>query len=207
MTSLSDEGVADPKIFGIGLARTGTSSLHSAFDLLGVRSAPTSVALMSLFSAEGQHDDDHPHLETATAFTDNPVPFLYDRLDAMCPGSKFIHTTRPKDEWLESMRWLFGPGLSRLDRRTRRLGNDVHEQLYGIRTFDAVKLGRVHDAHHRGVGEYFEGRSGDLLRIETSNLDWQPLCDFIGRSVPDIAFPHVNAAAPRHRPRLRFFSA
>ena len=82
-------------IFGIGLSRTGTTSLHHAFEILGIRSAPTSVALL--------FDPDDEVLGLYEAFTDNPIPFLYQRLDARFPGSKFILTTRDLDDWLRSM--------------------------------------------------------------------------------------------------------
>jgi len=212
MTSGVAGDEAPQKIFCIGLSRTGTSSLHRAFEVLEVPSAPTSVALMTLVrhdapAGSSADETDHAHLASATAFTDNPVPFLYRRLDLMRPGSKFILTTRPKDEWLESMRWLFGPGIARLDRPTRRLGNDVHEQLYGIRRFDAAVLGRAYDDHHAGVSEYFADRSNDLLTVETATLDWQPLCGFIDRPVPGEQFPHANAATSTRRQRFRFFAS
>ena len=90
-------------IFGIGLSRTGTTSLHHALELLGYRSAPSSAALL---------DDQYDRLlDRYDAFTDNPIPFMYRDLDARYPGSKFILTTRPLAGWLASMEWLFDEGL------------------------------------------------------------------------------------------------
>ena len=115
-------------------------------------------------------------------------------------------TTRPREEWLESMRWLFGPGLARLDRKTRRLGHEVHQKLYGIRRYDSAVLGAIYDQHTRTVGEFFVGREADLLRVETSALRWEPLCDLVGCQAPAIDFPHANSATRKRQRRRRFFS-
>jgi len=95
------------KVFAIGLARTGTTSLHHAFLALRLRSAPSSVALLDSIDDDfvGRYD----------AFCDNPIPFIYRELDQRWPASRFVLTTRPVQEWIDSMRWLFGPGLDRLD--------------------------------------------------------------------------------------------
>lgn len=191
------------KIFGIGLSRTGTTSLHNGLSMLGLDSAPSSVALMGLL------DDPEAEvglLDRHDAFTDNPVPFLYRVLDHRCPGSQFVLTTRPRDEWLASMAWLFGPGLDRLDAETRRLGDHVHDRLYGITRFDEQVLGEIHDRHHREVEAYFAGRKHDVLRIETSELGWDPLCAFLELDVPRVPFPHVNQGRRRRRlSRLQWF--
>lgn len=179
----------EPKVFGIGLARTGTTSLHRAFGLLGIPSAPTSVELMALL------DDPSaavPLLERHRGFVDNPVPFVFETLDARCPGARFVMTTRPKDEWLASMRWLFGPGLDRLDPPTRRLGDEVHARLYGITRFDADVLSTVYDEHRARVARHFAGRARDLLVIELAGLGWEPLCRFLEIEPPATRFPHDN---------------
>jgi len=176
-------------IFGIGLSRTGTTSLHHAFEILGIRSAPTSVALL--------FDPDDEVLGLYEAFTDNPIPFLYQRLAARFPGSKFILTTRDLDDWLRSMEWLFGEGLDRLDRRTRRLGRQVHRLLYDLRRFDAEVLTEVYRRHHLEVADYFEDRADDLLTIDVTRSTHDPfaaICGFLGRPHPGQPFPHSNAS-------------
>ena len=174
-----------PMIFGIGLSRTGTTSLHHALEVLGFRSAPTSVALLD--------DPNDDVLERYEAFTDNPIPFLYRDLDERYPGSRFVHTTRPLDGWLESMEWLFGEGLRRLDHRTRRLGRRVHRQLYGLRRFDADRLTEIYLDHHRGVDAHFAGRV-DLLRLELDREPdpWGKLCRFLDVAEPAVRFPSSN---------------
>jgi hypothetical protein len=185
------------RVFGIGLSRTGTTSLHHAFELLGLRSAPTSVALL---------DDPHaPLLDQHDAFTDNPIPFMYRQLDERFPGSRFVLTTRPLQPWLESMEWLFGPGIERLDRPTRRLARRVHRQLYGLRRFDAEALTEVYRRHHDDVGTWFARRPHDLLVMDLTDptLDdrWSPLCAFLGLPRPGRPFPASNRREDPPPPR------
>lgn len=173
-------------IFGIGLPRTGTTSLHHALELAGVASAPSSLPLLDR--------PNHPILRRYEAFTDNPIPFMYRDLDARFPGSKFVLTTRPLGDWLASMEWLFDEGLARLDRRQRRAGRRVHRHVYRLRHFNAARLTAVYREHHDGVDEWFEARAGDLLRLDlTEHPDpWQPLCEFLELERPDADFPSSN---------------
>jgi hypothetical protein len=188
------------KVFGIGLARTGTTSLYLAFEQLGLRSAPSSVAMMRLFD---EPDADLDLFDTHDAFTDNPVPFLFALLDRRFPGSKFVLTTRPIDAWLRSMEWLFGDGLDRLDKRTRALGDEVHERLYGITSFDATVLTDVYVRHHSTVAGHFERRSDDLLTVPVAELSWLTLCDFLDCDPPSSVFPHVNSSRNLPSPGTR----
>ena len=178
-------------IFGIGLSRTGTTSLHHALELLGYRSAPSSAALL---------DDQYDRLlDRYDAFTDNPIPFMYRDLDARYPGSKFILTTRPLAGWLASMEWLFDEGLLRLDRRTRRQGRRMHRQLYGLRHFRPERLSEIYRSHHDGVDEFFKHRPDDLLRMDLGELanPWEPLCEFLGVKEPLEPFPSSNGRGDR----------
>jgi hypothetical protein len=81
------------KIFGIGLSRTGTTSLHAALGILGYRSIHY-PQLDRLYELVDDHD----------AASDTPVACSYRQLDARYPGSRFILTVRDFRAWLESTR-------------------------------------------------------------------------------------------------------
>jgi len=138
-------------------------------------------------------------LDRYDAFTDNPVPFLFEVLDRRFPGARFVLTTRPVDDWLRSMEWLFEEGLDRLDAPTRALGNRVHDRLYGITAFDADVLGRVYTSHHASVGRHFESRPDDLLTVPVDELGWSRFCEFLDVEEPSTSFPHENASRSDHR--------
>jgi len=141
-------------------------------------------------------DADLALLRQYEAFADNPVPFVFDVLDQRFPGAKFVLTTRPLDGWLRSMEWLFGPGLDRLDKPTRVLGDQVHERLYGITSFDATVLADIYTRHHESVESYFESRPQDLLTASVDELGWAKLCAFLGLAEPAEPFPHTNTSQP-----------
>ena len=181
----------DGKIFGIGLSKTGTTSLYEALDLLGYRWATfrhmNERGLTSWFRGEFAPD----LLHDFDAVTDLPIGAFYLQLDARYPDARFILTTRAKAEWLESCRRFFGP--DRMDLDAHWPFRD-HTQLatYGSIGFNEHRFGRTYDVHHEGVREHFRGREGKLLELDIlGGQGWETLCPFLGRDVPAADFPHV----------------
>ncbi len=88
------------KIFGIGLSRTGTTSLNNALKILGFKSVHFDPRLYDNINT--------PIINNFDAFTDNPIPLIYKKLDTLIPDCRFILTTRNIEGWLNSMQWMFG---------------------------------------------------------------------------------------------------
>lgn len=176
------------KVFGLGLARTGTTSLHRAMGLLGLVSAPDSIPLLDSVDLDflARHD----------AFFDNPIPFRYEALDTVCPGSRWIVTQRPVDDWIDSMSWLFGPGLDRLKPDMRVVGDRVHRQLYGSDKFDEDRLRALYTRHYGQVRDWVENRPFVWLHVD-QGLAWEPICDLLKLPVPSVDFPHANTRRRR----------
>ena len=171
------------KVFGLGLARTGTTSLHEAMGLLGLKSAPDSIPLLDSIDVD--------FLARYDAFFDNPIPFRYRELETVCPGSRWIVTQRPVDVWLESMEWLFGAGLDRLKPDMRLVGDRVHRQLYGSDEFDESRLRSLYERHYSQLADWVTGR--DAVWIDVGNgIGWEPICDLLELPVPGVEFPHTN---------------
>lgn len=180
----------ETKIFGIGLQRTGTTSLHRALQLLGYRSAPHAIALF--------YDIHAPILSQYDAFSDNPIPLLYPQLDEMCANGRFILTTRPLEAWLTSVEWLFRANQSTLTPQLKKAADDIHLALYNTTQFDRERFKDVWHKHHEDVQIYFQHRPNDLLCIDLSQDDnWQKLCTFLGKPIPSVSFPHQNARKPK----------
>ena len=76
------------KILGIGHSKTGTFSLTTALQYLGYSAIhnPTSLRQVELHAAA----------------TDMPVTVIFELLDRMFPGGKFIYSVRDREPWLES---------------------------------------------------------------------------------------------------------
>jgi Sulfotransferase domain len=182
------------KIFGIGLSRTGTTSLTFAFSQLGLRAHhfPRNRELIA----------------AADAATDTPVAAWYRELDVMYPGSKFILTLRRLPVWLDSCAALWQSSSHLFDEFTR----EIHRQLYGREDFDRVAFTIAYARHQADVLGHFEGRDEDLLLFDLCGGEgWEVLCPFLGMEVPSTPFPRrnvradighdwVNDCPPQHRP-------
>lgn len=182
-----------PKIFGIGLSKTGTSSLAHALEILGYRTKdypgiqrylPGDVSCV-----------DPALLDQYDALTDTPIPSFYKELDRAYPGSKFILTVRDMDGWLLSCKKQFTENLARAQ-------NEAHTalfmDLYGCTVFDETKFRTGYERFVQGVMEYFKGRPQDLLVLNvTAGEGWDKLCPFLGKPIPDMPFPKANVTRIR----------
>ena len=167
--------MAKSKIFGIGLAKTGTTSLNDAFAILGIASigCPTSIASIRRFDAA----------------TDGIVADQFEALDRTFPNSRFIYTVRDRDSWLRSYTRYRGRKLP-----ASQAHQDKVKRLYGTTGTDRQVLLDAYERHDRHVREYFRDRPDDLLvmNIVGGEADWESLCEFIGKPVPDTPFPASN---------------
>ena len=129
------------------------------------------------------------------AFQDNPWPLVYRQMDALHPGAKFILTLRDEDRWYESNLKHF-----------RGKNSPMRALIYGPeaahpRGNEALFKERMR-RHNREVIAYFQDRPDDLLVIDvTRDPSWERLCGFLGKSVPDVPFPHANKRDHRPLPR------
>lgn len=187
------------KIFGIGFHKTGTTSLASALRRLGYSvTGPDGAHNHNI--AEEAHDIVFDLAEQHDAFQDNPWPLFYKELDIKYPGSKFILTIRPTDNWIKSLVKHFGQKTTPM--RKWIYGDDYgypegNEQIYIDR----------YEKHNREVQEYFKDRPGDLLVFRiTEGDEWEKLCYFLHEPIPEGPFPHENRIADREELALRQYS-
>lgn len=172
-------GKAAGKIFGIGLSKTGTTSLSIALGLLGYRTIDNDVGLRNI--------------DAFDAATDAPVADAFERLDIDYPGSKFIYTVRDGPSWLRSAErhWTLLITQPVVPEQVA-----LFERLYGVPDygFDASAFLAGYQRHDDRVRGYFAGR--DLLILDICNGDgWGPLCRFLDRPEPDVPFPRTAPPA------------
>lgn len=175
------------KVFGIGLSRTGTTSLHYALQVLGFRSIHNPIPIEAI--------------EKYDAACDIPVAIHFKKLDAKYPNAKFILTIRDLDQWLESCERHFLKMDLLMD--TNKLPKKVCEQLiknrleiYGVKTFYREAFTETYKKHLEDVQSHFSTRKNKLLEINiTAGDEWQELCNFLSiEEIPKIGFPHLNKA-------------
>lgn len=200
------------KIFGIGLPKTGTSSLAIALRILGYKAFHNPKLHRSL-SLEGVYK----YLGNWDAIT-NFGEHFYPQLDANYPGSKFILTVRDAEQWLASWTKQVEGNLpldnsshvgiksqllySKFGIKTilRKFGLAEKEalrlqtriQVFGTFKISPERCRFVYDLHKKNAVEYFTERPEDLLIMDISKGDgWEQLCPFLGISeVPTVPFPH-----------------
>lgn len=188
------------RIFGVGLSKTGTVSLHQALKLLGYdswhwSSAHAAKSIWQEMKSEGRSQS----LERYEALTDLPIPILYRELDVAYPGSKFILTLRNEEKWLESIRRHFLPEHNpwRSGWDSDPFSHRVHHLTYGRTDFDPEAFLARYRQHNAEVQEYFKHRPNDLVLLHLDKKHgWGKLCHFLDRIEPDVPFPHENAFTP-----------
>jgi hypothetical protein len=182
------------KVFGIGLPKTGTTTLGAALTLLGYRVRDYDRDML-LAVLDGDVEAALQRAENSDAFEDCPWWMLYRELDARFPQSLFILTERQGPEvWLRS-------GIKHLE-RTPCLENDLSASAFRQHF---AKMGvdqplEMYDCHSRAVREYFADRTSQFRVMNWENGDgWKELCGFLELPIPaEGPFPHENAAPINH---------
>ena len=181
------------KIFGIGLSKTGTSSLSEALNMLGIHCIhypDDPVTLHQLRTGQFRLSI----LEKYQAVADTPVVPYYAQLDKEFPGSKFILTLRDIESWLESVKkhWETSPQFEHEPLR-KEFQSFIRTAVYGCVDFNEDRFRYVYETHYTNVMNYFSNRPRDLLVMDICNGEgWDQICDFLGVDKPGSEFPHAN---------------
>lgn len=177
-----------PKVFGIGLSKTGTTSLSTALEMLGYRTKDYPGLARYVPGDLGSIDP--AVLDQHDALTDTPIPSFYRELDRRYPGSKFILTVRDMDGWLQSCKKQFS---ARHAAKQSDANNRLFVDLYGTAVFDEAQFRAGYRRFVEGVMLHFKDRPGDLLVLDISaGQGWAELCAFLGKPEPGLAFPKTN---------------
>lgn len=173
------------KIIGVGFQKTGTSTLREALRILGYTVKDTTPrALIPIL--RGNYRKVLRIIRGYDALEDTPWYIIYRELDRLIPGSKFILTIRDEESWYTSV--------------SKHIGNlraAHHEWIYGkgkgLPKDDRENTISIYKQHNAGVIDYFHDRPEDLLVLDFTKGDqWEKLCSFLGKPVPDLPFPHYN---------------
>lgn len=187
------------KVFGIGLNKTGTSTLGEAGRLMGLRVATWDPALFRETIVEQKRDRLQRTIGANDLFNDFPYPLLYRELDADYPGARFVLTRRASPEaWLKSIK----AHAMRASPSSR-----THEIVYGRRFPHGAEETYLnyYERHLREVREHFAGRDKDFLEIcWEGEADWSRLATFLGVAAPSAPIAAANASAGKRVNPLRY---
>lgn len=178
------------KVFGVGWAKTGTTSLGRALEILGYSHIGQRMDLVEDLM-KGNDRRLWEMTKTADAFEDWPWILLYRQLYERYPTAKFILTCREEQSWLGSYRAM-------LDRGVRN--HQIRRFIYGFdvaQASDETLLSRVR-SHNEAVRGFFADKPGQLLVVNWGMGDgWPELCGFLGKPIPESDFPHENKRPQR----------
>lgn len=177
------------KIFGIGWAKTGTTTLGKVLQILGYKHKTQDFALVEELM-QGRFEAIKRVVHEHDSFEDWPWLLMYKQLDVLFPNAKFILTIRDEQSWLKSYRNM----LSKEPPSTQRT-NEMRSFLYGLAfpdVSDEALLARYR-AHNQEVLNYFSHRSEQLLVVDwTKEEAWERICTFLNKEVPKQPIPHEN---------------
>jgi hypothetical protein len=177
------------KVFGVGVHRTGTTTLSYCMRRFGFRHCGYQLPLLEAWCA-GDPGPLFAAADEVDSAGDWPWPLAFRELDARYPEARFVLTVRRDPQvWLESLLY-----------HARRSGpTRARELIYGHS--DPVGHERAHLdlylAHNAAVRAWFQGRPGKLLEVCWERGDgWPELCGFLGQPIQEDPFPHVNQRGP-----------
>ena len=181
------------KVVGIGLPKTGTTTLGYCFRRFGFKHHTFDMDL----AYQVKRKNLAPVIEKAAkfeTFEDWPWFEIYRELDQTFPNSKFILTLRKDTETY----------VASLKRHHEREGIRKEgfvkpyfwDEVHGVEPadWDYEKSAQRYERHNREVLEYFGRRiNKDLLVVCWEQGDgWAKLGSFLNKKVPDEPFPHLR---------------
>ena len=191
------------KVFGIGLNKTGTTSLGEGLNALGIKTIhyPFKKRIHEELTAGNYRLS---ILNSYQGIVDTPVAPYYAQLDREYPGSKFILTVRNPEAWLRSIEahWLVMRQWCERDPQFGRFTDFISAAVYGCIEFNRDRFLYAYETHEKNARAYFQSRPNDFLVMDICQGDgWEPLCPFLGLEVPPFPFPHSNRGKDRDTTR------
>jgi hypothetical protein len=191
------------RVIGAGFGRTGTLSLRDALIRLGcgpcdhMRENFDHPERFTLWDEvlrrknAGEPIDWRPLLSGFQAIVDWPGAYFWRELTAAHPDAKVILTVRDPDRWYDSIQaTIFSLRDDQLPEGPRDIS---FNRTFSGRLTDRAHCQAVFARHNQAVQEAI---SPDRLLVFDVKEGWEPLCAFLGVSVPgDEPFPRVNDTA------------
>jgi hypothetical protein len=188
------------KVVGSGLGRTGTKSMQSALNILGVGPCHHMVEVfahpesMKLWIEAGKGRPDWDAIfDGYHSMVDYPGAHYWRELAAYYPDAKVLHTVRDPDQWFESTQaTIFAPDSAAVADTERA---DFFMSFTGPL--------RPHLQDRAYMTQHFLDHTEQVkaaipperLLIYQAGQGWEPLCTFLGVPVPDVPYPSENSRA------------
>ena len=141
-----------------------------------------------------------PVFDAFDAFSDLPIPAIYEELDASYPDAKFVAVYRNSSDWVQSVR-----------HHTRSRNLEIYERVLYWHylhnrpvTLDDVSddvLANVHQLHHEGLATHFNDRNNFLIVDLADPNIGQKLSSFLDIAAQDfLRFDYKMIPNAKHSP-------
>lgn len=191
------------KVIGAGFGRTGTDSMKTALEQLGLGPCHHMKELMADPAeterwrriAAGNTPDWDETFRNYVSAVDWPSAFYWRQLAAHFPKAKVLLTLRSPESWYDSFSRTILPSLE-----TSTTSDSVGTKVI----LEGVFGGRAADRDHaiavfeRNTAEVKAAIPPERLLVYHVGDGWEPLCRFLGKPVPETPYPHRNSAEEFH---------
>ena len=196
------------KVVGAGFGRTGTNSLKLALEKLGfgpchhmfeVQTNPDQLPYWEAAVRGDAMDWDEVFADYG-ASVDWPSAAFWRELADHFADAKVLLSVRPAEDWVKSIHNTIYASLMKRATDPEGAGRNRREMAYELivnQTFhgklgDADHAKSVYEAH---IAKVQRTIAPDRLLTYNVAEGWEPLCAFLGESVPDEPFPLTNTTA------------
>jgi len=176
------------KVIGIGLNKTGTTTLAECLRILGYKKQVSFRRDLLAEYRQGRLEKAFRVVEENEFFADWPFPLMYREIFFRFGNrARYILTKRVSAlKWLESLK-----------RHSLRTQPDKHSRLlaYGYNYPHGVEKYHLdfYERHCFEVARFFEHHNSKDLLLEVSwdaGDEWARLCEFLDKPIPEAPFPH-----------------
>jgi len=188
-------------IIGAGYTRTGTLSLKAALETLGVErclhplSMPADDTLVDRARSGSAELDWREDLGECNAVLGWLGARYYRELIDLWPNSRVLLSVRDPEDWYRSY-----ASCVRSTREFAMAQSAISDALMALDwpAWQGVLDGSLEEREH-ALGRYRRHNDEVSRTVPSERLlvyriedGWEPLCDFLGVTVPDAPFPHLN---------------
>lgn len=186
------------KVLGVGLSKTGTLSLRTALQKLGLNALHYDTQRLNHVLDGSDSSPNFRIYDDVDAVTDLPAAAFYDELLQAYPKAKAVLTIRDVDAWWESIEkhfnWNFCiPAFNPFKRQDRIFRASLRNYVYGSTRATEFLYKKRYLEHNARVQAQVPAHRLLVMDI-TAGDGWDELAPFLGLPVPAIPFPHENKA-------------
>lgn len=203
------------EVIGAGFGRTGTLSMKAALERLGYDKChhmievlgPDNPKQLDYWDAigKGEATDWDEVFDGFKASVDFPSSIYWKELSDAYPDAKVVLTVRSFESWYKSASSTIyavgnsAPAWTRLIPKPRKIdrmvNNIIWQGKFDGKFEDEAHAEKVWNAH---IADVKAGLPADRLLVFEVKDGWGPLCEFLGKPIPDAPFPRVNDTAQFH---------